>query len=341
MRKIIISLNLSLLLLSCAPLWAQGQKHQKVIKLMGSRFEITAIHANAQMAWDGINAGIAEITRIEKLISSWDPASQTSEINRQAGIAPVKVDAELFQLIRRGLRISQLTDGAFDMSYASMDRIWKFDGSMTAMPVPEAVAKAASKIDYRDIIMNDVNSTVFLRKKGMKIGFGAIGKGYAAQKAKEKMQSMGIRSGVVNAAGDLIAWGNDEGDKAFKVGIADPKNKDIVMSWLTVDNGAVVTSGDYERYVMFDGKRYAHIIDPRTGYPTTGIKSVTVICPNPELADALSTSVFVLGKANGLALINQLKGIECLIVTDEDQVLTSDNLEIMNTDDAQLETAKQ
>lgn len=340
MKKRIIFLNLSLLLVTCAPVWAQGQKHQKVIKLMGSRFEITAIHDNAQTAWDGINAAIAEITRIEKLISSWDPASQTSEINRQAGKSAVKVDQELFQLIRRGLRISQLTDGAFDLSYASMDRIWKFDGSMSQMPAAEEVARAASRIDYRNIVMNDRETTVYLRKEGMKIGFGAIGKGYAAQKAMEKMQAMGIRSGVVNAAGDLMAWGKDENGETFKVGIADPQNQDQVMSWLSVENGAVVTSGDYERFVMFDGKRYAHIIDPRTGYPTTGIKSVTVICPNPELADALSTSVFVLGKEQGLSLINQLKGIECLIVTDDNRVLTSDNLDVQSEDKPFLAKSK-
>lgn len=332
MSKLIISLNLSLLLLTCAPLWAQGQKHHKVVKLMGSRFEITAIHDNAQTAWDGINAAIAEITRIERLISSWDPDSQTSEINRQAGLTPVKVDQELYDLIKRGLRVSRLTDGAFDMSYASMDRIWKFDGTMTQLPAPEIVAKAAAKIDYKNIVLNEAERTVYLRVKGMKIGFGAIGKGYAAQKAKERMQALGIRNGVVNAAGDLVAWGKDEGNTPFKVAIADPKDKDRVMSWLQVDNGAVVTSGDYERFAMFHGQRYAHIIDPRTGYPTTGIKSVTIICPSPELADALSTSVFVLGVDNGLALINQLKGIECLIVTDRDEIITSSQLEIISTD---------
>lgn len=323
-----VIMTLSLLLATCAPLWAQGQKHHKVVKLMGSRFEITAIHADAQTAWDGINAGIAEITRIEKLISSWDPNSQTSAINKQAGIAPVRVDAELFNLIKRGIRISELTNGAFDMSYASMDRIWKFDGSMKVLPEAKIVARAASKIGFRNIALNETDRTVFLRQKGMKIGFGGIGKGYAAQKAKEKMKAMGIEGGVVNAAGDLIAWGRDEAAKEFKVGIADPKQKDLVMSWLVVGNGAVVTSGDYERFAMFNGKRYAHIIDPRTGYPTTGIKSVTIICPNPELADALSTSVFVLGQEAGLELINQLKGIECLIITDNDELITSNNLEL-------------
>lgn len=328
MRKSALFTIISLLLVTCAPLWAQGQKHHKVVKLMGSRFEITAIHSDAQTAWDGINAGIAEITRIEKLISSWDPNSQTSAINKNAGVAPVVVDAELFNLIKRGLRISHLTSGAFDMSYASMDRIWKFDGTMKVLPDAEVVKKAASKIGYENIELNEADQTVFLKEKGMKIGFGAIGKGYAAQKAKEKMMALGIPGGVVNAAGDLIAWGKDEGNKDFKVGIADPKQKDQVMSWLVVDNGAVVTSGDYERFAMFNGKRYAHIIDPRTGYPTTGIKSVTIICPNPELADALSTSVFVLGQKAGLELINQLKGIECLIVTDTDELITSNNLEL-------------
>jgi thiamine biosynthesis lipoprotein len=327
MKKTLI-LTTALLFCLGLPLSAQGSRHHKVIKLMGSRFEITAIEADAQTAWDGINAAIDEITRIEKLISSWNPDSQTSEINRNAGIRPVKVDAELFQLIARGMRISRLTDGAFDLSYASMDRIWKFDGTMKVLPEPGLVAAAAAKINYRNIVLNEAESTVYLKEKEMKIGFGAIGKGYAAQRAKERMVATGIKSGVVNAAGDLIAWGKDEGGKDFKVGIADPKTKGQVMSWLVVDNGAVVTSGDYERFAIFNGKRYAHIIDPRTGYPTTGIKSVTIICPNPELADALSTSVFVLGRDKGLQLINQLTGIECLIVTDNDEILTSDNLEI-------------
>ena len=164
----------------------------------------------------------------------------------------------------------------------------------------------------------------------MKIGFGAIGKGYAAQKAKEKMFALGIKSGVVNAAGDLIAWGVDIDGKTFRVGIADPKEKGKVLLRLNVKNTSVVTSGDYERFVMFDGVRYAHIIDPRTGYPTTGIKSVTIVSNNPELADALSTSVFVLGVEKGIYLINQLDGVECLIVTDDDKLVTSDRLEINN-----------
>ncbi len=328
MRYILILL--SFLTFCCAIRAQQAQKHHKVLKLMGSRFEVSAIDPDPKIAWDGINAAIAEIIRIENLISSWNPESQTSEINRKAGIMPVSVDQELFELIQRAVQISKITDGAFDITYASMDKVWKFDGSMISMPDSNTVRQASSRTDYRKIQLDPGRREVFLKEKGMKIGFGAIGKGYAAQKAKEKMIALGIKNGVVNAAGDLIAWGRDIDNKKIKVGIADPEHKDRILSWLTVDNGAVVTSGDYERFVMFNGVRYAHIIDPRTGYPTTGIKSVSIICSNPELADALSTSVFVLGVKQGLYLINQLDGVECLIVTDENELIGSNRLELNN-----------
>lgn len=300
--------------------------HNKEIKLMGCHFEITAIHENPQKAWDAINAGIEEITRIEELISSWDKHSQTSAINRNAGIRPVKVDQELFDLIARSIKISKITDGAFDISFASIEKLWKFDGSQTTLPAPEAIAKSIAKIDYRNILLDKKERTVFLKEKGMRIGFGGIGKGYAANRAKKLMQEMGIQSGLVNASGDLISWGEPEKGSLWPVAISDPKNKDAAIAWLDIGEMAVVTSGDYEKYITVDGKRYAHIIDPRTGYPTTGIKSVTVVCHNTELADALATSVFVLGKSAGLDLINQLTGIECLIITDEDELITSENL---------------
>lgn len=302
---------------------------KKVLKLMGSRFEITAVADNEQLAWNAINAGVKEIERIEKLISSWDKNSQTSAINRMAGVQPIKVDKELYDLIHRSKKVSALTNGAFDISFASMDRIWKFDGSMTAMPDAKTVAQARSKINWENIILDAENQTVFLQEKGMKIGFGAIGKGYAANKAKALMQSMeGIHGGLVNASGDLTAWGKSADSKGWLINITNPKDQEAALGWLQIKDGAVVTSGDYEKFVQFDGKRFAHIIDPRTGYPTTGIKSVTLVCPDAELADALATSVFVLGKAKGLQLVNQLKNIECLIVTDDDEILTSENLKL-------------
>ncbi len=298
----------------------------KVLKLMGSRFEISAVHEDIRLAWKAINAGIAEITRIEQLISSWDANSQTSEINQQAGIQAVKVDSELYDLIYRALKVSKLTNGAFDISFASMERIWKFDGSMTEIPSNEAVQKSVVKVAYQNIILDAEAQTVFLKEKGMRIGFGAIGKGYAANRAKSVMKEIGVENGLVNAGGDLIGWGEQEDGTHWRIGIADPKQKGAVFSWLGIVNQGVVTSGNYEKFALIDGKRYAHIIDPRSGMPVTGLKSVTIICPDAELADALATSVFVLGEKAGLDLVNQLKGIECLLVTDEDEIQVSNNL---------------
>jgi len=297
---------------------------------MGCRFELTAIGGNDTVAWEAIRGGITEIKRIEKLISSWDKNSQTSAINQQAGIKPVKVDKELFDLVVRAKKISKLTNGAFDISFASMDRIWKFDGSMQKMPADEIVKNAAKKINWQDIIVDYEHQTVFLKRKNMKIGFGAIGKGYAANRAMQIMKKFAIQGGVVNVSGDLISWGKSENPNGWTIKIADPKDKNKVLGILETNDLAVVTSGDYEKFVTFNGQRYAHIIDPRTGYPTTGIKSVTIICPDAEVADALATSVFVLGKEEGLNLINRLKSVEGLIVTDEDEVLTSNKLKLEN-----------
>lgn len=302
----------------------------KEIKLMGCRFVINAIADNKQKAWDAINAGITEITRIEKLISSWTTTSQTSLINRMAGIKPVKVDKELFELISRAGKVSELTNGAFDISYASMDRIYTFDKKEKAMPDTEVIENSRTSINWNNIIIDEHNGTVFLKEAGMKIGFGGIGKGYAANKAKSIMASIpGVRGGIVNASGDLLIWSNSGGtENENNIKILDPNNTGRILADLNVNNTAVVTSGDYEKYFINNGNRYAHIIDPKTGYPTTGIKSVTIICPDAELADALATSVFVLGKEEGLYLINQLSNIEAIIVDDDNKLFHTDNLKL-------------
>ena len=295
---------------------------------MGSRFDITVV-ANDSLTGNGyIDLAVAEITRIEKLISSWDPNSQTSEINRNAGIKPVQVDSELFELIQRALGISKLTDGAFDISYASMDRIWKFDGSMKKMPSPEEIAASVSRVGFQNIILDPNERTVFLKLEGMKIGFGAIGKGYAADKAKELLMAAGVPAGIINASGDMNTWGKQANGEFWKVAITNPMDKNKVFALLPIMEGAVVTSGDYERYVNFNGTRYAHIIDPRTGYPATGIISVTVFAPKAELADALATSVFVMGTEIGLDRINQLPKVECIIIDDQGNISKSDNIKI-------------
>nr|WP_235841616.1 FAD:protein FMN transferase [Confluentibacter sediminis] len=301
-------------------------EYTRTLKLMGSRFDMTVVANNEEEGNDFIDMAVNEISRIEKLISSWDANSQTSEINRNAGKKPVVVDEELFQLIERCIKISKLTDGAFDISYASMDKVWHFDGSMTEMPSEDTIKNSVAKVGYQNIILDATHHSVFLKLEGMKIGFGAIGKGYAADKAKALLQSKGVVGGIVNASGDLDAWGKQSNGKDWMVAIVNPLNKDKVFSWMPVRNSAVVTSGNYEKYVKFNNVLYTHIIDPRTGYPATGILSATIFTKTAELADALATSIFVMGVDTGLDFVNQLHGVECIIVDVNNKVITSNNI---------------
>jgi len=318
---------LILALFSLGSLVAQ-EPYKRTLKLMGSRFDITVVAKDQVEADEYIDLAVSEIIRIEQLISSWDSNSQTSEVNRNAGLNPVKVDAELFDLIQRAIGISKLTDGAFDVSYASMDKIWKFDGSMTVMPSADSIKASVSKVGFQNIVLDKESSTVFLKLKGMKIGFGAIGKGYAADKAKDLLISKGVVSGIINASGDMNTWGKQPDGSEWKVAITNPMAKNKVFALLPITNGAVVTSGNYEKYVTFNDVRYTHIIDPRSGYPATGIISVTVFAPKAELADALATSVFVMGIEVGLNRINQLPKVECIIIDDQGNIITSKNIEI-------------
>ena len=299
---------------------------KKTLKLMGTRFELTVVASSEQIGYINIDEAVAEITRIERMISSWDPDSETSRINENAGIRPVKVSPELFQLIERAKNISEITGGAFDISYASMDRLWKFDGSMTQMPSEEAIKANIANIGYDAIELDPDAMTVFLRRKGMKIGFGAIGKGYAADKTKELLVSKGVPGGIINASGDLTTWGTKATGEKWMVGIAKPMGKNRVFSWLPVVESSVATSGNYEKFIEFDGKRYSHIIDPRSGYPTRGIRSVSLFSKSAELCDALATAVFIMGKDSGIHLINQIDGTEVVVVDSNNKIHKSSGI---------------
>ena len=311
------------------PITHNSELFSKVQKLMGNRFEISVVGGDENWANEKIENAIAEISRIERLLTTFKPDSQTNQINAQAGIRPVQVDKEVFELIQRSLRISNLTQGAFDITYGSIDKtLWNFDTKMTALPDAVTAKKMVRLIDYQKVILNKNDYSVLLQEKGMRIGFGGIGKGYAAEMAKQLMMREGVKSGVVNASGDLTTWGNQLDGKQWTIGIADPNQKNKTFSSINISNMAVATSGDYEKFVIINNKRYSHTINPKTGLPVTGIKSVTIIAPNAELADCLATPVTVMGVKVGLDLINQIKGIACVIVDDNDKIFTSKNINI-------------
>jgi thiamine biosynthesis lipoprotein len=302
--------------------------HKRTVSLLGSPFEISLVAKDTLEANRHIDEAIMEVKRIENLISDWIPTTLISEINKNAGVKPVKVTDELFELIERAIKISKLTDGAFDISYASMDKIWKFDGSMTVMPSPEAIKNSVAKVGYKNIILDKEKHTVFLKLEGMKLGLGGIGQGYIADKIKELLKRKGVVAGLVNVSGDISTWGKQPDGQQWKVGIKNPMNKNKIFATFPLEDTAVETSGNYEKYVTFNGIRYSHIIDTRTGYPATGLTSVTIFAKTTELADALATGVFVLGKEVGMDLVNQLPGISCIMVDDKGRVIVSKNIDL-------------
>ncbi|MBS1585966.1 MAG: FAD:protein FMN transferase [Bacteroidetes bacterium] len=307
----------------------QIKAYKRGMRLMGNHFEITVVASVEDFANYCIDQAVLEISRIEKLLTTFNDQSQTAAINRHAGIKPVKVDQEVFDLIARSKRISALTQGAFDLSYGSIDKtFWNFDTAMDRLPDRVAAKDAVRLINYRNIVLNEQEGTVFLKEKGMRIGFGGIGKGYAAERAKSILMALGINSGIVNASGDLAAWGQQPDGNDWTVGVADPDHCDQPFSYLNISNLAIATSGNYEKFVTIGGKRYSHTIDPRTGFPVQGIKSVSIICPNAEIADALATPVMVMGVSAGMNLINQMKGVACIVIDDNDRLYTSNNIKL-------------
>jgi len=301
---------------------------QRTVTLMGSHFDITIVAQDSATAENHIDAVIAEVDRIENLISDWRPVTQISEVNKNAGIKPIKVDPEVFALTERAIQLSKQTRGAFDISFAAMDRIWKFDGSMEKMPTPEAIKNSVTKVGYKNIRLNRKKSTIFLRRKGMKIGFGALGEGYAADKCRQMMLAKGVPAGIINGSGDMNTWGTQPNGNPWTVGLTDPKNKESLFAIVPVTQGAVVTSGSYEKFVMFDGIRYSHIINPKTGYPASGLSSVTVFGPSAEVANGFSTAIMVLGKEAGIKFLQQYPDYSGILVTDGGMFYTVGNVDL-------------
>ena len=304
-----------------------GKVFDRTLKLMGNRFQLSVVAENEAWAESCIDAGVREIQRIEKLLTTFSNDSETALINEFAGIRPVVVHEETFNLIERSIRISRVTQGAFDITYGSVDkRLWNFDEHLKELPDRETAKKMTRLINYRNILLDPENMTVMLKEKGMRIGFGGIGKGYAAEKAKQVMKAMGAESGIVNASGDMVTWGLQPDGSPWTIGIVDPNAKGKIFSYMRISDMAVATSGNYEKFIIVNGQKYSHTINPKTGLPIRGIKSVTIISRNAEIADAMATPVMIMGIKAGLDMINQIKDIEAIVVDDDDRIFMSKNI---------------
>lgn len=297
---------------------------------------VTVVSPSREKAKDAMDAAFAEIERLETLLNYYSAESDISAINRASGKSPVKVSSETIDILQKAVFIGEETGGAFNPAIGPIMKLWKFtrQGAGRSLPSRELIGDTLTLLDYRKIRINESDSTVFLEKEGMEIDLGGIAKGYAADRAIEAIQGQGIQSALVSIAGDIKGIGVREDGKLWRVGIQDPRLKngkseekvaDIIAA-IDLSNRAVSTSGDYQRFFMKDGKRYHHIIDHRTGYPTdSDLISVSVIAPEGYISDGLSTGVFVLGAEEGISLLES-QGFDGVLIDRDRKVYTTKRL---------------
>ena len=290
---------------------------QKVVEehaaIMGTDIHVLIHTDDNETAHKAIAAAFAEMKRVDDSMTDWRPIGQVWKINQAAGKHSVSVSPELITLIKRAKEISTLSDGLFDISYRGVGKLWHFNQENPQLPDPQAITAGLALVGHQHINIDEANNSVLLEKSGMEIGLGGIAKGYAVDSAVKIVEGFGFKNFVVNAGGDLYVRGTD-GDDLWHVGIKHPRQENQIIAEVPAKNYAIVTSGDYERFMVIDGKRYAHIINPRTGYPANACQSVTVLAKHAMDADALSTSIFLLGPEKGLALAESLEGVETLLV---------------------------
>lgn len=295
-------------------------------RLMGSAFELRVVHDNHAEAESLLDSGIHEIQRIERLLSEFLPGSETSRINSNAGLEALTIDKECFNLIERCLGISKLTDGYFDISMGRLKELYLFKNKEFEMPEPVSVQATLRHVGYKKIMTDKQTCRLKFAEKDLRISFAAIGKGYASDRVKHLWMDKGVKSGFINASGDLNAFGSRADGSPWKIGIADPDNRNKVMMYIPLNNASVATSGDYEQFFIHSNVRYSHTINPLTGLPVSGIKSVTVFSPGAELSDALATAVNAMGAAKGIDFINQLPQTHCIIINDKNEVCFSNKM---------------
>ena len=277
-----------------------------------ARFPGSARQNVLEPAWE-------EISRIEHVFSEYREESVISRINRRAGISPVEVPPEVFDLVRRAVRTAASSRGAFDPTWASLvadPEGWRIDPEHPRIPGPEVRERLAGLVDYRSVLLREGSLEVFLPVKGMALGLGGMAKGYAVDRAVAVLIGEGAVGGIVNAGGDLRAFGRPEGRNFWVVGVRDPFRADSIIARLKIAEGAVTTSGNYERKIVVDGKSYHHIFDPRTAMPVRGMAGVTVLAPDAVTADTLATAVFVLGWEEGRAYVESLPEAEAVLVSE-------------------------
>ena len=320
----------SVLLGGCGGGYAPASANQIVERArlsMGSEVRLTAWTSDQTGALRAFDLVFDEFDRLDRLLSVWHAESDVSRLNAAAGHAPVTIAPETLEVLRTARQVSEWTDGKFDVTFGALSGLWKFDHDQDdRIPHPADVQARLPLVDYRALDVDDTSRTAFLRRPGMRVHLGGIGKGFAVDRAAALLRAEGITDFLIQSGGDLYAGGR-RGDRSWRAGIRDPRGPaDQVFAAMDVHDETFSTSGDYERFFLQDGRRYHHILDPDEGAPARGCRSVTIVARQAVLADALSTGVFVLGPEAGMALIEKLPDVEGVIVTSGNDVLVSSGL---------------
>jgi thiamine biosynthesis lipoprotein len=284
---------------------------------MGTFVEITVLGVEERKAGEAIDAAFAEVDKVNELMSSYIPQSQVSRISRMAGLKALPADSSLLEILQEAERYSKLSGGAFDVTVGPLIKLWGFYKKEGKTPASEEIAEARNIVGYENISVDLAEGTVYLAKKGMLLDLGGIAKGWAVDRAVEKLKELGIRDALINAGGDIYALGDKSGNN-WTIGVRKPDNTGIYCKVAVADR-AVVTSGCYERYLKVNGERHCHIINPGTGMPVKHFYSVTVIAGNAADADALATSVMVMGAEKGIDLLEKIPGLEGMILFPSDE----------------------
>lgn len=312
MRNSVAFLSLILMLLVCD--LARAEWYAQEQEKMGTRIEVQLWSDNPAEAQELIARSMAELDRIEALMSTYMDTSEMSRVNARAYDEPQKVSAELFGLLQTALELSVATDGAFDISYDSVGQLYDFRAGKH--PDAKQIAAQIENIDYRHVILDEKKGTVAFKTRGVRINLGGIAKGYSVERVIAILREAGVEHALATAGGDTRILGDRQG-KPWIVGVRDPNKRDGIFTRIALDDEAISTSGDYERFFIEDGKRYHHILRPTDGRPVEGVRSVSVIGPDGTVTDGLSTGLFVLGPEAGLEVLKRFPGYEALFVTDD------------------------
>jgi thiamine biosynthesis lipoprotein len=307
--------NLILLILALMLIFTCGCEHRvkKTQFLFGTVADITII-AKTKNDENALDSAFEAMKSTDEMMSAYNSSSEVSKINQNAGQSAVKASQDTFAVIEKALEFSQLSDGAFDVSIGPLVNLWGFGTAKNHVPSDDEIAQNLPLVDYKKIILDRPNKTVKLAMRGMKIDLGAIAVGYAVDKALGVLKEKGIKNALVNGGGEIYALGSPPGKSAWRVGIQHPRKHGDVLGTIDIKDKAISTSGDYENYFEANGKRYCHILNPKTGKSVEDIISVTVVADNTTDADALSTTIMIMGEKKGMELAKRL-GVDCIVVT--------------------------